>query len=81
MIHSVIVLKSYFLNIIAKLITSNKEYHLRVSLVPLLNYYVEEEHLPIIFNYLDLIGSDLYYVNMAMPWLLCEVFIKYPKYI
>lgn len=70
--------KTYFLSVIDKLIKSNKEYHLRVGLIILLNYYVLEEYLDIIFSYLDLINNDLYYVDMAMAWLLCEVFVKYP---
>lgn len=72
--------KTYFLKVIDKLIKSKKEYYLRMGLILLLNYYVLEEYLEIIFNYLDMIESDLYYVNMAEAWLICEIFIKYPDY-
>jgi len=69
--------KEYFLNIIKELINRKKTYDIRVGFVLLLNYYVSEEYLDLIFNYLDSINSDEYYVNMAKAWLLSEVFIKY----
>lgn len=71
--------KDIFLKIIAKLIETKEEYKVRTGLVLLLNFYVEKPYLSLIFNYLDTIKSDLYYLNMASAWLLCEVFIKYPK--
>lgn len=70
--------KDKFLEIITDLIKTNEEYKVRTGLVLLLNYYVSKEYLPLIFDYLDNIKSDLYYINMAEAWLLCEVFIKYP---
>lgn len=69
--------KEYFINIIDKLVSSSKEYYIRVGLIILLNFYLEEQYLDKIFNILDNIDSDLYYVNMARAWLLCEVFTKY----
>lgn len=70
----------YFLNVIDDLIKSNKIYHIRVGLILLLCFYVEEEYLDLICKYLDSIKSDEYYVNMAEAWLLCEVFIKYEDF-
>ena len=69
--------KEYFLEVIDKLIKSNKTYDIRVGLILLLCYYVEEEYLGLIFNYLENIKSNEYYVNMAEAWLLCEIFVKY----
>lgn len=69
--------KDYFLNIIDNLLNSKEVYRIRVGFVLLLNYYVSEEYLDLIFNYLDTINSREYYVNMAKAWLLCEVFVKY----
>ena len=71
--------KEYFLTIIYKLINLKSEYIVRVGLVLLLDYYVLEEYLEDIFNILNKINSDLYYVNMAKSWLICEVFTKYEK--
>lgn len=72
--------REFFLNVIDKLLKSNKTYSIRVGLVLLLNYYVSEEYLNLIFNYLDNIKSDEYYVNMAKAWLICEIFTKYQDY-
>lgn len=69
--------KDYFMNMVLKLINRGKEYHLRVGLIILLNFYIQKEYLKKIFEILDNINSDLYYVNMACAWLLCEVFTKY----
>lgn len=69
--------KDYFLNVIDKLLKSKEVYNIRVGFVLLLNYYVSEDYLNLIFKYLDDIKSDEYYINMAKAWLLCEVFTKY----
>ena len=69
--------KEYFLKVIDNLIKVNKTYEIRVGLILLLCYYVEEKYIELIFKYLDSINSDEYYVNMAMSWLVCEIFIKY----
>jgi len=71
--------KTEFLAIIKKLVSSNKTYDIRVGLVLLLNYYVEEDYLEIIFNILDNIKNEEYYVSMAEAWLVAEIFIKYPE--
>ncbi len=69
----------YFIKVIDKLIDTDKEYRVRLALVLLLDYYVLEEYLDYIFKRVDNIKSDLYYINMAKAWLLCECFIKYPN--
>ena len=69
--------KEYFLKVIDDLLKSKKTYKIRVGLVLLLNYYVKEEYLKIIFNYLYNIKSDEYYVNMEKALLLSVIFIKY----
>ena len=71
--------KDYFLTKIDELINSNETYHIRVGLIILLCFYVEEDYLDLIIKYLDNIKSDEYYVNMAEAWLICEIFIKYEK--
>ena len=69
--------KDYFLTKIDELIQKNETYHIRVGLILLLCYYVEEDYLKLICNYLDSIKSDEYYVKMAEAWLVCEIFVKY----
>ena len=69
--------KDYFLTKIDELMKSKQTYHIRVGLILLLCFYVEEEYLELILKYLDNIKSDEYYVNMGEAWLICEIFIKY----
>lgn len=71
--------KDYFLTKIDELINNNETYHIRVGLIILLCFYVEENYVDLIIKYLDNIKSDEYYVNMAEAWLICEIFIKYEK--
>lgn len=71
--------KIEFLEIIKKLVSSNKTYDIRVGIVLILNYYIEEDYLKTIFDILDNIKSEEYYVSMAEAWLVAEIFIKYSK--
>lgn len=68
----------YFSNF-EKLIMSNDEFVVRVALVIFLNYYVDKKYLNKIFDLIDKITLDKYYVNMASAWLLAELYIKYPN--
>lgn len=60
-------------------LTSKEEFKIRVGLVVLLNFYVQEKYLKDIFDLIDNIKIDKYYVNMASAWLLAEMYIKYPN--
>lgn len=60
-------------------IASNDEFTIRVGLVIFLNYYISQEYIEKIFELLDNIKADKYYVNMAIAWLLAEMYIKYPS--
>lgn len=68
-----------YFNLCKKLSLSNEEYSIRVGLIIILNYFIKEEYLQDIFNILDSIISDKYYVNMAEAWLICELYIHYPQ--
>lgn len=57
---------------------SDSEFTVRVGLVVFLNFYVSKEYLNEMFEQIDKIVLDKYYVNMAASWLLAEMFIKYP---
>lgn len=71
--------KDTFRKIIKELIQTKSEYIVRVGLILLLNYYVEKEELPFVFEMINISVSNAYYINMARAWLLCEVFVKYQK--
>ncbi len=55
------------------------EFISRVGLVIILSHFVEEKNLKTIFETLNKIDTDKFYVNMAEAWLVCELYIKYPK--
>lgn len=71
--------KDIFLKEIERLLVSDKEFYIRVGLISLLDYYVEKEYLPIIFDYINNIKNNAYYVHMGIAWLVSELYIKYPS--
>lgn len=70
---------SKYFNICKELSLSKEEFISRVGLIIILNYFIKEEYLSDIFNILDSITSDKYYINMAQAWLICELYIYYPQ--
>lgn len=58
---------------------SDKEFISRVGLIIILSHFVSEKNLNTIFEVLNKIKSDLFYINMAEAWLVCELYINYPK--
>lgn len=55
------------------------EFTSRVGLVTILSHFIKEPYIKEIFEILDNIKSDKYYINMAESWLICELYIKFPK--
>lgn len=66
-------------NYIAGYKTSSEEYLLRFMVVMMLSHFQKQEYLPMIFNIIDNIKSDKYYVEMAKAWLVADLFIKFRK--
>lgn len=58
---------------------SDKEFISRVGLIIILSHFVTDKNLDTIFEVLNKIKSDLFYINMAEAWLICELYIKHPK--
>lgn len=69
----------FFWKIISKYFKSNKEYELRFAVVMLLDHYVKEEYINEIFEVIDNIKNEKYYVEMGIAWLVAEMYIKFPK--
>lgn len=55
---------------------SNKEYELRFMIVMWMNHYLTDGYWDLIFDYIDKIKSDYYYVKMAIAWLISVVYVK-----
>lgn len=58
---------------------SKEEFISRVGLIMILSHFIKEENLSIIFDILNKIETDKYYINMAEAWLVCELYTKYPN--
>jgi 3-methyladenine DNA glycosylase AlkD len=69
--------KNDFLPYIDKYLSIDKPFYQRYALTSLLNFYVEEEYLKLIFDSLKRANTNYYYVHMAVAWLLAEVLVKY----
>ena len=62
-----------------KLALNEDEFISRVGLVIILAHFVNQQNLNCIFDTLNKIKSDKFYINMAEAWLVCEMYIKYPN--
>ena len=69
--------KDIFWDEILNFIKSDKEFVVRVGIILILNFYIEEKYLDKIFNIFDNLNTDKYYINMAISWAICEMYIKY----
>ena len=68
-----------YFNQALELSLNNKEFISRVGLVLILDHFINKDNLNKIYEVLNKIDSDLFYINMAEAWLVCELYIKYPK--
>lgn len=64
---------------VEKLLEDKREFAVRVGLVLLKCYYVDFDHLVVIFDVVERLGGrEEYYIRMAIAWLVAECFIKFP---
>ena len=70
-------IKEECLLFIKKNIVSKNMWRVRFSFVLLLNYFVYEEYLDMIFDFIEKDKNNSYYVMMAKAWLLSECYVKY----
>lgn len=68
-----------FFEIAKKLIDSEYEFENRVGFVILLNYFVDEEYKNEIFTAIRGFESTSYYAEMGLAWLLCVLYVSFPK--
>ena len=62
-----------------KMALNKEEFISRVGLVMILSHFISSNNLDEIFDTLNKIQSDKFYINMAEAWLLCEMYIKFPE--
>ena len=68
-----------YFNICNDLINTNEEYKVRLGIVMILNHFINDNNLDKIISIIDNIKSDIYYINMAIAWLVAEIYIKHRK--
>ena len=56
-----------------------EEFLSRIGLVIILDHFINDNNLDTIFETLNKIQSDKFYINMAEAWLVCEMYIKFPQ--
>lgn len=69
--------KEEFLPFVKAYLGVNSEFYQRYALVTLLQFYVEEGYLDLIFESVERADTSYYYVHMAVAWLVAEVLIKH----
>ena len=62
-----------------ELALSEDEFISRVGIVIILDHFINLNNINKIFDILNKIHSDKFYINMAEAWLVCEMYIKFPK--
>lgn len=68
--------KDLALDFILSLLKSAKPYYIRVGLVCLLDYYVEDKYASLLLDICKSIKSEHYYVNMGLSWLVSVMLVK-----
>lgn len=61
--------KPEFFEYIEKYLNSENVWEVRVALVIMLNYYLDDEYIDRVLERCDSVKSDFYYVKMAQAWL------------
>lgn len=56
---------------------NKKEFISRVGLVIILDHFISKKNISTIYETLNKINSDKFYINMAEAWLVCELYVKY----
>lgn len=68
--------REQFLPYLERCFAFGEPFFVRFTLVTLLNFYIDEEYLPLIKSYLTRTNTQPYYVRMAAAWLVAEILIK-----
>ena len=64
---------------VESLLNHKDAFAVRAGLVSLLDFYVKEDYLHLIFDRIETLKNrDEYYIKRAIAWLLAECFIKFP---
>lgn len=68
--------KDLALDVVSTFLKSDKPYYIRVGLVCLLDYYVEDKYTSLLLDICKGVKSEHYYVKMALAWLISVMLVK-----
>lgn len=68
--------KNVVFEFVKKYFKSNNEFELRFAIVMLLDFYVTEDYLDQVFQIINDVKHEGYYVKMAMAWLISIAYIR-----
>ena len=60
-------------------VNSDKPYEIRFAVVMMLAYYIDDEYLPQVFQLLNNIKHEDYYVKMAVAWTVSMCYVNNPE--
>ena len=68
--------KKEYWNDMTLYLRSKNNWIIRVALVSMLQYYLEEDYIKKVLQRCDSIKSEFYYVKVAQAWLIAEAYVK-----
>lgn len=68
--------KDEFFDYLENYLQSGDVWKIRIALVVMLDFYLEDKYIDRVFKRCDSIKSDFYYVNMAQAWLIATALVK-----
>lgn len=71
--------KEDFFEYIEKYLYSGDTWQIRLALVIMLDYYIDEDYIGAVLDRCESIKSDKYYVSMAQAWLVSIAYIHFPE--
>lgn len=69
--------KSKIYNRLTSIFDVDKEFVSRAVIVVLLRYFLTDDYIDKVVNFVSTIYSDKYYINMALSWLIAEILARY----
>lgn len=68
-----------WMDFLENLLLSNDEFTLRFAVVCMKNYFLTDEWIDRVLQYVVHVRTKAYYAQMSLAWLLCEAYSAYPS--
>ncbi len=66
-----------YIDFIAELLVSEQEFRIRLAIVLLLDYYLDDNYVDYAISQVSKIDDNQYYISMAIAWFISILFVKY----